>query len=82
MVIYSINHETRKTDIPMCKQGVTKVKGVTIGNDVWIGTRVIILPGVTIGDGAIIEAGAVVTKYVMPYTVVGGNPARKIKDRN
>lgn len=82
VAIYTINHETKRTDIPMCKQGVTEVKGVTIGNDVWIGTRVIILPGVTIGDGAIIGAGSVVTKDVMPYTVVGGNPAKKIRDRN
>ncbi|MEM5663830.1 CatB-related O-acetyltransferase [Bacillus toyonensis] len=51
-----------------------------IGNDVWIGGRVIILQGVTIGDGAIIAAGAVVNKDVPPYTIVGGVPAKPIKN--
>lgn len=54
---------------------------IVIGNDVWIGYEVVILSGVTIGDGAVIEARAVVTKDVPPYTVVGGVPARPIKKR-
>ena len=54
---------------------------VKIGSDVWIGSHVTILEGVEIGDGAIIAAGAVVTKDVEPYTVVGGVPAKKIKER-
>ncbi|MFH1425975.1 MAG: CatB-related O-acetyltransferase [Candidatus Kerfeldbacteria bacterium] len=54
---------------------------ITIGNDVWIGRRAIILSGVTIGDGAVVGAGAVVTKSVEPYTIVGGNPARVIRKR-
>ncbi|MFD1826962.1 MULTISPECIES: CatB-related O-acetyltransferase [Mumia] len=53
----------------------------TIGNDVWIGVNVTILRDVTIGDGAIIAAGAVVTKDVAPYTIVGGVPARPIRQR-
>lgn len=56
-------------------------KRVVIGNDVWIGDRVTILGGVKIGDGAIIAAGAVVTKDVEPYSIVGGVPAREIKKR-
>ena len=52
-----------------------------IGNDVWIGVNAIILQGITIGDGAIIGAGAVVTKDVKPYEIVGGNPARHIRFR-
>jgi acetyltransferase-like isoleucine patch superfamily enzyme len=53
-----------------------------IGNDVWIGTNVIICPGCRIiGDGAIVAAGAVVTKDVPPYTIVGGCPARPIRKR-
>ena len=52
---------------------------ITIGNDVWIGGHATILPGVTIGDGAVVAAGAVVTKDVLPRTLVGGNPARAMK---
>lgn len=59
-----------------------QVEGMTeIGNDVWIGDRVVIMSGVKIGDGAIIAAGAVVTKDVPPYAIVGGVPARVIKYR-
>ena len=54
---------------------------IVIGNDVWIGYNAIILSGVTIGDGAIIATGAVVTKDVPAYTIVGGVPAKKIKKR-
>ncbi|MFJ8910199.1 CatB-related O-acetyltransferase [Amycolatopsis sp. NPDC102389] len=52
-----------------------------VGNDVWFGHQVTVLPGVTIGDGAIVAAGAVVTADVPPYTIVGGNPARPIRQR-
>ncbi|GHE09679.1 acetyltransferase [Streptomyces alanosinicus] len=52
-----------------------------IGNDVWFGHQVTVMPGVHIGDGAIIAAGAVVTADVPPYTIVGGNPARAIRQR-
>jgi len=52
-----------------------------IGNDVWIGANAIMLQGVTIGDGAIVAAGAVVTKDVPPYAIVGGVPAKVIKYR-
>ena len=56
---------------------------LTVGNDVWIGEWVIILPSVReIGNGSIIGAGSVVTKDVAPYTIVAGNPAKKIKERN
>ncbi|WP_224766951.1 CatB-related O-acetyltransferase [Janibacter melonis] len=54
---------------------------ISVGDDVWIGTNAIILSGVSIGVGSVIAAGAVVTKDVQPYTVVGGVPARKIKMR-
>ena len=56
-------------------------KPVIIGNDVWIGANVIILPGTWIGDGAILAAGAVITKNVEPYAIVGGVPAKIIKKR-
>lgn len=54
---------------------------VKIGNYVFIGPRSIILPGITIGDGAVVAAGAVVTKNVLPKTIVGGVPAIKIGER-
>lgn len=52
-----------------------------IGNDVWIGHGAIILPGVSVGDGAVIAAGAVVTKDVNAYCIVGGVPATPIRNR-
>ena len=55
-------------------------KPVTIGNDVWIGGNCTILPGVTIGNNVVIAAGAVVTKDVPDNCVVGGVPAKKIRD--
>ena len=54
---------------------------VRIGNDVYIGTRAMILDGVVIGDGAVVAAGAVVTRNVAPYAIVGGVPARLLKMR-
>ena len=54
---------------------------VIVGNDVWIGHAAILLPGVTVGDGAVIAAGAVVSRDVAPYTIVGGVPARAIRQR-
>ena len=80
VVIITSSHNFDRTDIPMRFQGSNK-KPVSIGNDVWIGQRVVILQGVNIGDGAIIAAGAVVTKDVPPYTIVGGIPAKIIKSR-
>ena len=57
-------------------------KGDTIvGNDVWIGYESVIMPGVKVGDGAIIAAKSVVVNDVPPYTIVGGNPARIIRQR-
>jgi len=52
-----------------------------IGNDVWIGKNAMILPGVNVGNGAVIAAGSVVTKNVLPYEIVGGNPASHIRFR-
>ncbi|MDK2946242.1 MAG: chloramphenicol O-acetyltransferase type [Geotoga sp.] len=57
------------------------VKRTKIGNDVWIGERVLIKQGVSVGDGAIIGMGSVVTKDVEPYTIVAGVPAKVIRKR-
>ncbi|WP_295852610.1 Vat family streptogramin A O-acetyltransferase [uncultured Xylophilus sp.] len=62
--------------------GDLPTKGDTVvGHDVWIGYDALVMPGVRIGDGAIVAARAVVTADVAPYTVVGGNPARPIRER-
>ena len=54
---------------------------ITVGDDVWIAANAFIGPGVTVGNGAVVAAGAVVVKDVPPWTVVGGNPAKFIKQR-
>ncbi|MCS6288595.1 MAG: CatB-related O-acetyltransferase [Nitrospira sp.] len=82
VIIMTSNHKSDRVDIPMTEQGGTGPDPVAIGDDVWIGTRVIILPGVRIGHGAVVGAGSVVTKDVQPYAVVAGNPARLIRYRN
>ena len=81
VTIYTQNHETKRTDIPMADQGFKVLKPVIIGDDCWLGDSVIILPGVTIGNGCIIGAGSVVRKDIPDYAVVIGNPARIIKFR-
>jgi len=81
VILLTSNHRFDRLDIPMRLQDPGEVRPITIGNDVWIGTRAIILPGVTIGDGAIIAAGAVVTEPVSARAIVGGNPARLIRYR-
>jgi acetyltransferase-like isoleucine patch superfamily enzyme len=63
------------------REYVEEFSPIRIGSDVWIGARSVILNGVTIGDGAVVAAGAVVTKDVEPYAVVGGVPAKVIKYR-
>lgn len=77
--IYTVNH-------PMTAKGrreyLAKGLPVTIGNDVWIGGKVSIMPGVTIGDNVVIAAGAVVTKDVPNNSLVGGVPAKVIKELN
>ena len=65
----------------MMEQGFEEERPVIIGDDVWIGDRVMILPGVEIGRGAVLAAGAVVTRDVPPYAVAAGVPARVIRDR-
>lgn len=74
------NHNFDKIDIPINQQGGYDLP-IVIENNVWIGYRATLLAGVTIGEGAVIASGAVVTKDVPSYTVVGGVPAKVIKER-
>jgi carbonic anhydrase/acetyltransferase-like protein (isoleucine patch superfamily) len=76
--IRDYNHAYGSADIPLKEQGYTGAP-IRIGREVWIGRGCMILPGVEIGDGAIVGANSVVTKSVPPRTVVGGVPARVIK---
>lgn len=78
--IYAFEHIYEQTDVPIHKQGIGPKK-VIIEDDVWIGSNAIITGGITLGKGSIIAAGAVVTKSVEPYTIVGGVPAKVIKKR-
>ncbi len=77
--LLGFNHST-DPDRPVRQQPIS-VKGITIGDDVWIGSNAVVLDGVTIGDHAVIGAGAIVTKDVPQWTIVAGNPARPIRDR-
>lgn len=81
-LIMTRNHCFSEISIPMIEQGFSEEKPVIIGDDVWIGARVIILGGVHIGNHCIIGAGSVVTHDVDDYAIVGGNPARVIRYRN
>ena len=74
-VIISRNHEFSNLDLPMCLQGYKREAPCVIGDDVWIGRRVMIMPGVHIGNHCIIGAGAVVTKDIPDWAIVAGNPA-------
>lgn len=71
--LISNNHDLHDRQILRCKP-------VHIGKNAWVGAGATILPGVTIGDNAVVAAGAVVTKDVAPNTIVGGNPAKFIKE--
>jgi maltose O-acetyltransferase len=81
VIIISSNHQFSRTDIPMTQQGFQTEQPVVIGDDVWIGSRAIILAGVKVGTGAIIGAGAVIAKDVPEWAVVVGNPGRVIRLR-
>ena len=75
VVLATLNHDLN----PAKRAGMTYAP-IHIGKNVWIGANATVLAGVTIGDGAIVAAGAVVTKDVEPNTIVGGVPAKVIKE--
>jgi len=75
-VILTLGHD------PMCPNFSDRGADVVIGNRAWIGYRALILPGVTLGEGCVVGAGSVVAKNVDPYTVIAGNPAKRIRERS
>lgn len=74
------NHNYEQLDIPIKNQGTTRA-AIKIGENCWIGAKVTILAGVEIGANSIIAAGAVVTKSMPPFSIIGGVPAKVIKSR-
>lgn len=80
-IFTNVSHSDVWSDNFSNSSAPTSLVKSTIGNDVWIGHGVIIMPGVCVGDGAIIAAGSIVTKDIEPYTIVGGNPAKHIRRR-
>ena len=79
--IVAVNHVFADPKRSFVEQGIT-AEGIVIEDDVWIGSGAVITDGVRVGKGAVIAAGAVVTKDVAPHTVVGGVPARLLREIN
>lgn len=80
LVILTQNHNWKGDALPYDKTVIKKQ--VVIGDNVWVGMNVIILPGVTVGEGCIIQAGSVVSKNIPDLAIAGGNPAVVIKQRD
>jgi acetyltransferase-like isoleucine patch superfamily enzyme len=79
--IVGFNHGFARIDIPIHEQP-HNAKGIVLGDDVWVGANVTIVDGVTVGSHTILAAGAVVTKDIPDYAIVGGNPAKILRMRN
>jgi len=78
--IAAVNHVYADPDKFIKDQGIT-AEGITIEDDVWLGSGVVVVDGVTIGKGSVVGAGAVVTRSLPPYSIAVGIPAKVVKDR-
>lgn len=79
-IIHTGNHKYSNRELPIAKQGY-EFKTVKIGNGVWLGSNVVVLQSVKLSDGAILAAGSIVTKNVEAFSIFGGVPAKKIKEK-
>lgn len=80
VLMFAANHNFDDLTRPIHGQGLTH-EPITVEDNVWLASRVVLTAGVTIGTGSVIAAGAVVTKDIPPYSVAGGVPARVLKSR-
>jgi maltose O-acetyltransferase len=80
-ILLTQNHQFKDSSLTTKEQGFYQ-KPICIGNNVWTGCRVIILPGVSIGDNSIIAAGSVVTKDIPKDVIAAGNPAKTVRHRD
>ena len=76
---YVVNHSFNNSNEPIIHQGHDESKSIIVKTGAWIGANAIILPGVTIGKNSVVAAGSIVTKSVLDYTLVAGNPAKTIR---
>jgi len=81
VAMFAGNHNFDDPALPILEQGMNTKGGIKIEDDVWIGTHAVILDGVIIGRGSVIGAGTVVTKNVLPYSVVTGVPGKMVRSR-
>ena len=78
VVLSGLNHNFKNPNLPIKDQGVSMHK-IVVEDGVWIGANAVITAGITIGKNSVVAGGSVVTKDVPPYSVVGGNPAKILK---
>ena len=81
VVLMTTAHAFEDPRVLIREQGALPILPISIGDDVWLGTRVIVMPGVSIGNGAVIGAGSIVTKDIPAYAIAVGSPAKVIRKR-
>lgn len=82
VIFITTTHDSHRTDIPMVNQGFKDERPIIVCDDVWIGTRSIILPGIILNKGTIVGAGSVVTKSFPEFSIIAGNPAKFVRSRS